>query len=300
MSIAYIISAYKLPEQLVRLVQKLNTEDTSFLIHVDKKTDAVTFARMEKPLRASSNVTFLERHRCHWGDFGHVKATLKGIQEILTQRLPADYVVLLTGQDYPIKSNHAIQRFFQECQGKSFIDHFLLPDERWAGNGGMDRILYWHFNWRNYHFGFPQLNQFHDPYLNKLWNEIAKRIPLRRRFPGSLKIYGGGSYWCLSRECIEYIHEFVQHHEALLDFFKYVQTPDELFFQTILLNSHCKDRIVNDDLRYIDWSKPEPPYPSILCKQDFELFVYSDKLFARKFDMTVDADVLDMIDKVTL
>ena len=39
MKIAYIITAYKLPDLLVRLVQRLNTEETSFFIHVDKKTD---------------------------------------------------------------------------------------------------------------------------------------------------------------------------------------------------------------------------------------------------------------------
>jgi len=39
MKIAYIILAHKLPQQIIRLVNRLNTDDTSFLIHVDKKTE---------------------------------------------------------------------------------------------------------------------------------------------------------------------------------------------------------------------------------------------------------------------
>jgi len=60
--IAYIILAHKLPGQLVRLVRKLNTKDTHFFIHVDKKTGDETYKGMTEPLREYENVFFLERH----------------------------------------------------------------------------------------------------------------------------------------------------------------------------------------------------------------------------------------------
>jgi hypothetical protein len=34
-------------------------------------------------LGSLANVTFLARHACYWGDFGHVRATNKGINEIM-------------------------------------------------------------------------------------------------------------------------------------------------------------------------------------------------------------------------
>jgi len=37
MKIAYIILAHKNPDQIKRLVLRLNTEGTSFFIHIDKK-----------------------------------------------------------------------------------------------------------------------------------------------------------------------------------------------------------------------------------------------------------------------
>ena len=76
--------------------------------------------------------------------------------------------------------------------------------------------------------------------------------------------------------------------------------PDEIFFQTILLNSPFQRMAVNDNLRYIEWPNPDSGSPVILCKGDFGKLISSPKLFARKFDVTVDADVLDLIDQEIL
>src|SRR5690348_845934 len=66
MKLAYIISAYKNPEQLVRLVHALDEGSTSFWLHVDKRTDDSTFHRMTCGLSDIGRVRFLPRHRCSW------------------------------------------------------------------------------------------------------------------------------------------------------------------------------------------------------------------------------------------
>jgi hypothetical protein len=76
-----------------------------------------------------------------------------------------------------------------------------------------------------------------------------------------------------------------------------VDVPDEIFFQTIILNSSFARRAVNDNLRYIEWKDPDAGSPAILRKSDFQKLASSSKLFARKFDMTVDTEVLDFIDR---
>ena len=42
-------------------------------------------------------------------------------------------------------------------------------------------------------------------------------------------------------------------------FFEHVFVPDELFFQTIIMNSPLRDTVENDDLRYLDWSREPAP-----------------------------------------
>jgi hypothetical protein len=298
MKIVYIILAHKLPEQLLRLISKLNTEGTFFLVHVDNKTDAETYGRMTGPLSEHANVHFMERRACNWGAFDTVEATLDGIRNVFELDIQGDYIILLTGQDYPIKSNEQIQRILREGSKQSFIEFFPLPNMQWIGeNGGLDRFSYWYFIFSEQRLAFIKRNQFISRCLKFLSSRLIKILPFHRLPPRGIKLFGGSAYWCLTRDCAEYINEIVQRDRTFVNFFKYALAPDESFFQTVLLNSPFKNRIVNDNLRYILWFASR--HPEILCNKHFKGFMSTDKLFARKFDMTMDADVLDMIDQAT-
>lgn len=250
---------------------------------------------MIESLSMRDNVVFLARNRCDWGGFGHVEASLKGLRALEDKGARFDYVILLTGQDYPIKSNSYIQEFLGAHWGYSYIDFFPLPHKQWPGNGGLDRLLHWHFILGGHHFECPIASPWRYHHLNLIWNRLITVIPAKRKWPEKVLPYGGSSYWCLSRECIEYILQYVQANEWWIRYFKHAWVPDELFFQTILLNSPYRDRLVNDNLRFIQWTNRQPS-PDILTAKDFPSFSTTAKLFARKFDATIDASVLDMID----
>jgi hypothetical protein len=115
---------------------------------------------------------------------------------------------------------------------------------------------------------------------------------------GNICLAGGRTNWCLTRECLEYINDCVQNKKDFVEYCRRVSIPDEMFFQTLLLNSHLKDRLVNDNLKYVVWPSLSRN-PKLLTSQDYEQFIGTKKLFARKFDSLVDAHVLDMIDLVT-
>jgi Core-2/I-Branching enzyme len=284
MNLAYIISAYQHAEHLSRLVRRLYDPGASFFIHVDKKTDRRVFSEMLESLGTVPRVRFLKRHTCYWGGFGHVAATLEGIGDILATGTRFDYAVLLTGQDYPIKPNSYIKAFLAAHEGKLFLHYFPLPIEAWSDgrrSGGLERIEAWHWRVAGRHLRFPP----------------SQRLPLRRRFPAGFRPFGGSSYWCLSGDCIRYIHEFVLQHPSFVRFFRHVDIPDEMFFQTIILNSRFGAMAVNDDLRHINWSVPDLGRPSLLRRGDFGSLADSRKLFARKFDARIDAEVLELIDQ---
>ena len=283
MNIVYIISAYKYPAQLVRLIRQLHTDTTSFFIHIDKKTDLAVYDQAVQGTQGLSNVHFLRRYRCDWGGFGHVQATLQGIHEIIKRGISFDYAILLTGQDYPIKTNDQIQDFLWQSQGKSFLDYFPLPSSQWEG-GGLQRVELWHIRYLKSHFIFPSPRAFF----------------LKRKFPKGFQPFGGCSYWCLSNEIITYIDKFTSQQPHFVNFFKYVDVPDEIFFQTIVMNSPFASNVVNDDLRYILWKELDSASPSILGKEDLEDLASSSKLFARKFDETIDAEVLNLIEEKIL
>lgn len=68
-------------------------------------------------------------------------------------------------------------------------------------------------------------------------------------------------------------------------------TPDESFFQTLVMNSPYKDKR-EDYLHYVDWSE-EKTSPKILTIEDIEELKHSDKLMARKFDIALDERVVE-------
>ncbi|MDQ3630422.1 MAG: beta-1,6-N-acetylglucosaminyltransferase [Actinomycetota bacterium] len=274
MRIAYVILAHQLPEQLVRLVRRLDTPSALFLVHINRRSDDAIYEAARAGLAGLENVVFLRRHKLYWAGFGHVRATIEGLDELYRRSAQFDYLALLTGQDYPIKPVSVIERTLTDSGGKSFMAYDRLPG---GLADGMERITYWHSR----RIG-----------VAKGWH---LKLPIRRRFPQQLVPYGGSSYWWLTREAADYVRRFLADQPGYYRFFKHVDVPDEIFFHTILMNSPLRDSIVNDELRHVDWTRE--PLPAIFGLRDFEELRRSPKLLARKFDSSVDAEILDLIDR---
>jgi Core-2/I-Branching enzyme len=136
-NLVYIISAYRLPEQLGRLITRLRTENATLLVHVDKKAPPEVFGVVAEGVRSLPEVHLLDRHVCEWGGFGHVAVSLDGIAAIVENGIPCDQAVLLTGQDFPLKSNDDIKARFGRHRGLSFLSWFPVPEnEEWLPDGG--------------------------------------------------------------------------------------------------------------------------------------------------------------------
>jgi len=265
------------PEQLVRLVRRLNTPNALFLIHINRRSDDAVLDTARAALVELDNVVFLRRHKLYWGAFGHVRATIEALDELDRRSAQVDYVALMTGQDYPIKPASVIERALAESGGRSFMAYDRLPG---GWQDGMKRFTHWHSR----RIGVP-----------RGWH---LSVPMRRRLPQGLVPYGGSAYWWLSREAVDYVRRYVAEHPGYPRFFKRVDVPDEMFFHTIVMNSPLRDSVVNDELRHVDWTRD--PLPAVFGAGDLETLRRSPKLFARKFDATFDAEILDLIDSELL
>jgi uncharacterized protein (DUF952 family) len=123
---------------------------------------------------------------------------------------------------------------------------------------------------------------------------MQKKAKDKRKFLKDIKPFAGWQWWTITKECGEYIIDYVDKNESYCDFYKYTLLPDEGFFQTIILNSYLKHRVVNDNLRYTEGKSGEM-HPHILTKKCFNKIINSNKLFARKFDINVDKEIIEMI-----
>ena len=88
-----------------------------------------------------------------------------------------DHVVLLSGQDYPIKPNAYIEDFLAAGSESSFFMHFPLPTANWS-HGGMRRFCDWHFRYRRLHLRLPLRRRLTSPPLRPTLKQAGE--PARR------------------------------------------------------------------------------------------------------------------------
>jgi hypothetical protein len=296
MKIAFLIMAYKNPEQLGRLIQNLNSKYSVFYIHIDKKSNMSEFRDVLSILNNHVEINLLPRFNSYWRGPGIIYAILQGLRIALKDK-NINRIVLLSGQDYPIKSLSYIFDFYEKYAGKNFISYFKLPSNNWF-NGGLIRINNYHFRMFGKTFISPPVS---DPVhlYSKIFYKIVRICFIKpREFPKGLVPYGGFAHWQITAESAKEILDFVDKRPEYLKFHKYSWVPDELFFQTILLNSKndaILDSFINNDLTYYKWIKNKPQ-AEILRVNDYDEIISSNKLFARKFDLCIDSQILDMID----
>lgn len=280
MRTAHLILVHKNPRQLERLLKTMAHPNFDFYIHLDKKIDINAYL----PISAIPNVFFIkDRVDVKWGGYSIIKATFNGINEICRKDRNYNFINFLSGQDYPIKSIEEIVRFFQDNIGKEFITYKdIINDWKEAQH-----------RYKKYHF--TELRFKGSTRLERLVNFFS----LERIIPYNLHPYGESMFWTLSPEVALYVVNKVENDKKMESFFYYTWAADEFLFQTIIMNSPYRNRVVNDNYRYIDWSAKKAS-PKLLGKDDFEKLKTTPMLFARKFDIQEDYEILDRIDSKLL
>ena len=143
MKIAYIIHAYKYPEQVGRLIKALTSPNASFFIHIDKKVNINPFVDIISKTH-TNNINWEDREFSNWGTMGCVQAVLNALTQAMNSEIKFEYFYFLSGQDYPIKSKQCIENTFRTNRNKEFIQYRTFPNKDWKG-GGVSRFNRYHF-----------------------------------------------------------------------------------------------------------------------------------------------------------
>ncbi|MGY4384238.1 hypothetical protein ACVWYN_001264 [Pedobacter sp. UYP24] len=278
MQIVHVILVHKNPWQVKRLVASLSHTDSLIFLHVDKKVNIDPFkAELTLP-----NVHFVKKRvSVNWGGFSQIEAVINSFKELIEVLPEVQYVNLLSGQDYPIKCISRFHKFLDVNPGYAYME-FQSFEDPWVV-AALERFNKYHFSDTNF------LGKF---MIEKL---ITALFP-KRVFPENFKLAGRSQWFTIDGECLNYILYFISNKKSLYRKFKYSWGADELVFQTILYNSHLKDKLVNNNLRYIDWSDNQSS-PKTITIDDKTKLIDSTAYFARKFDINVDEEILDFLDE---
>lgn len=278
MNIAHLILAHKSPAQLERLVQALAHPQAQIFIHLDRKANFQPYARLaELP-----HVQFTRyRLDVKWGGYSLTRAALEGMREILQAPVAYDFINLLSGEDYPIKPVETIHAYLAQRVGTSFLAY--QPDSTawwWANESRVSRYHLTDFRFRG-------------RYIVQRW--LNRWLPARQAPFALLNGDNTGGWYTISQRCAAYVVEFMDAHPRLRRYARYTWGSDEFLVHSILLNSPLAASIVNDNLRYIDWSGGGSS-PKFLTRDDLPALLASPQLYARKFDLSHDPLVLNQLD----
>lgn len=276
MKIAHLILTYTNPHQTERMIKAMYHPDFDFYIHVDKKINIIPHLFLEK----HPNVYFIEnREEVRWAGYNTVKATFNCIYEIVNSGKEYAFINFLSGQDYPLKPADELMSFFEDNIGREFLSYKDYVNDWTEGLYRVGRFSLVNYRFKGKH---------------RLEGMIGKLFA-KRQIPYGMHPYGDSMFWMLSPEAAKYVADTVTKDKKLTYYFKHTWGGDEFIFQTILLNSPFKDKVVNNNFRYIDWSAGGA-HPKVFGKEDFEALHKSGMLFARKFNDAHDKEIFDLLD----
>ena len=108
MKFASLILAHKNPPQIARLANQLTADGDQAFVHIDRRADAV-FQQTHEMLSANDRVIFAaNRFKTFWGSYGFIRAIFHLI-ELALHHSDANYMILLSSQDIPLKKNSEIR-----------------------------------------------------------------------------------------------------------------------------------------------------------------------------------------------
>jgi len=304
-STAYLIQTYHLPEQALRLATTIRAGSPDAVIVVSHDRDAAT--GVHPGLGDVADTVMMGRGGR--GDFATIERYLSCLDWLGDLDRRPDWVVNITGQDYPVRPLADIEAEMASANAGAFLEFFPAMDPfcRWGRHEARDRYLFRYkwlrrsvpARWQKALRPVLVINRV-QPYVRMT---MAYGLAIGRRvrpapFDRDLACYGGSFYGALSGGATQVVTSMVAERPELVEHFRHTVVPEEAFLQTLLAGSEIAVR--NTSRRFYDFRGSVAGSPKVLTDADFDRVVTSDAWFARKFDPNVDAAVLDRLDALLL
>jgi hypothetical protein len=275
---AALITAYKDYPTLLRLVRSLRREDIAVHVHLDRKT---RFSEAEMAELSTLARLQPERQAVYWGSYSHLAAIVSLVRSALLDERTT-YLHILSGQDFPVGT----------------ITDALDPEAIYMDvevYEQMHAMVHNRIRYRKVLHAIESVRWLYRP-LNRLLLIAQGLLGLDRR---ATRTYGNvfkGIVWLsLPREAARFCMEDPKA-QRLLEELRNFYVAEEYFFQTALMNSSFRDRIVPQNRRFTIWEERHGAIPGILDMGDLPAIEASASLFARKVDSRISAELLDRLE----
>lgn len=284
---AYLILAHSRFDQLRKLVSLLDDPRNDIYIHVDARAAGFERSSLDGACKHSGLFFIEPRIKVHWGGVSIMRAEIELLRMAAAGQY--DYYHLLSGMDLPIKSQDTIHEFFDANAGKEFIQLWQMKKST------LSRFRYFTL--------FPEgAGSFGTNLLNNIFKGLQMAVGFR--INRKVDFHFGSQWFSITDGLARYI---LEHEDWLEKVFRHTNTCDEIFLPTLVCSSpfigNLYDReespansVNMANARFIDWSRGESVrHPWTFTNEDWELLHEVPQMFARKFDESIDNEIIDRI-----
>lgn len=189
-----------------------------------------------------------------------------------------NYVHIISAEDYPIKELDEILTKLKE-DDKIYCDYSLIGSKKHYGYRRY--AYYWIYTKYSMNYKKAWVR-----YFNLFLVGMQCVIPFwNKNHIGEFKnIYIGFVWGTYPKYAIKYIFDYMKEHKEFWSALITCKIPEELCFQTILLNSVYKDKVINNNLRYWTFEGGDGSGPVYLKMGDLDKMKSSEAFFARKLE----------------
>jgi hypothetical protein len=297
-SVAYVVVSHRNPDQVLRLVAALEEGPAAEVLvrHDERRStlDEAGLARLGARL-------LRDELEFEWGGWSQLQLLLTCLERA-AEELDPDWLLVLSGQDYPLRPIAEIEDDLaaggvDAMLGQAWeLDVRRLPDP--PAEEFFLRYAYQHYPMPAC---TPRLPRALRPlaYLRELPPPRRPKLGLRRArlpFGDGLRCFVSADWLTLNRKALAAVLAAAGERRELMRYYRRVAIPSESFFATVLLNDPSL-RVARDNRRFVSFAAPLTPHPETLTSVDLDRLLTSGCDFARKFDAEVDSKVLDALDE---
>jgi hypothetical protein len=276
--ITYLVLSHTHPELVGRLSDRLLRGDESCHVVVDHQRSAPP---IEPWLPREPRIrTRISARPGGWGGYGLVSAVLDAFADI-RRELDPDWIVLLSGQDYPVQAPRELRHKLQSSSADVHLT--VLGQVPGEASGGLAR--WWHVR---YYFRWWSLPR-----------GSGTRIGIPRAqtpFSDSYPCWAGYQWLAVSRRGVETLERELTARPELAQLYRTSVIPDESMIQTVLLNS---PDLVNaqPNLTFQRPTGEGDAHAAELTIDDLPAILASGRAFARKMHPDRSNTLMDTLDR---
>lgn len=268
MKVSFIILAHESYDCLYPLLNTLLGTGANVYFHYDLKgsSDIGAFDQIEP---RTGIFRLAKRCKVMWGEWSIVKSTISSLREIDFNCDDSDYFMLLSGSCFPIKPLEGLQSFLAS-NPFDYIECVNASERRWV-TGGIQNERWEKYHYFNYRF---QRKRFEASLF------LQRKLGVKRVLPNRLTPYIGSQWWCLRRQTVKTVLDYLDSHPIIEKFFSTTCVPDESLFQTLVGNLIPASERLSQPLTaysFNSWGIPRVYYDD-----DYDELILSPLFFARK------------------